>query len=110
MRKGGFFTWSCHHGIQLIIIMSEFLSLSHSALLLLSLTSIMAVSSSSVHLLLLISSLDLLSTRGSAFLSDWDHMTSSGRFLVSLQLYVRTENQGEKNRIDVRQISFLDSL
>lgn len=61
--------------------------------LFLSLSSIMAVSSSSVRLLLLISSLDWLSTRGSAFLMDWDHMTSSGRFLVSLQLYVRTDNQ-----------------
>lgn len=59
-----------------------------------SLSSIMAVSSSSVHLLLLISFLDWLSTGGSAFLMDWDHMTSSGRFLVSLQFYVRTNNQG----------------
>lgn len=66
--------------------------------LFLSLSSIMAVSSSSVHLLLLISSLDWLSTRGSAFLMDWDHMTSSGKFLVSLQLYVRTDNQGEKKQ------------
>lgn len=59
----------------------------------LSLSSIMAVSSSSVHLLLLLSSLDWLSTRGSAFLTDRDRLTSSGRLLVSLQHYVRADNQ-----------------
>lgn len=57
-----------------------------------SLSSIMAVPSSSSNLLilLLISSLDWLSTPGSAFYMGRDHMTPSGRLLVSLLLCVRT--------------------
>lgn len=77
---GWFFTWACHHGVQLIIIIT--VSLSPDLILpSVSLSSIMAVlsSSSNLLLLLLISSLDWLSTPGSAFLIGRDHVTSSGR-------------------------------
>jgi len=81
--EGGFFTWACHHAVQLIIIITASLSCSHSPPL--SLSSIMmavSLSSSNLLLLLMISSLDWLSSPGSGFLIDQDHMSSSGELLI----------------------------
>lgn len=72
--EGGFFTWACHHGVQLIIIFTVTLSPST-----LSLCRVMAISSCCLLLPLIISFLDWLSSPASAFLIDRDHVTSSGR-------------------------------
>lgn len=59
----------------------------------------MAVPSSNLLLLLLISSLDWLSTPGSAFLMGRDHMTPSGRLLVIFAALFFQDKISRRNRL-----------
>lgn len=99
--NSGYFTLACHYGFKVIIIKAVSLSF-------LSPSSVMAMSSSAFFLVLLISSLDWLSARGSFFSMDQDPMTSSGAVRAAF-FHCRYLLAIKRDRFDARQNLSLDA-